>query len=219
MRFWLVIAVVVAVLAVSCAPASAAVAAGEAKADEHKTDAQEGGDDLFKGVLDLAIWTIVVFLLLLLVLRRYAWTPILRGLEQREKNIQSAIEDAKKAREEAAQMRQQYQQEIARANDEARRIRDEARHAAERMGAEFVAKGKAELQAERERLHHELDTSRDQALQQIWIQAAELATLISAKAVRRQLNADDHRRLLDESLAEFRQAGQARRQDIESARA
>src|SRR5262245_31828305 len=72
-------------------------AADEGKAASHDTAEQEK-DDVFKGWLDLSIWTIVVFLVLLFVLGKYAWKPMLQGLEQREHSIQSAMEEAKKAR-------------------------------------------------------------------------------------------------------------------------
>jgi F-type H+-transporting ATPase subunit b len=74
------------------------------------------------------------------------------------------------------------------------------------MEAEVVAKGEAQVQAERERLYRELAVAKDQALQQMMNQAADLAAMISTKAVRRQLNADDHRRLLDEALDDMREA-------------
>ena len=56
---------------------------------------------IFKPALDLTIWTVVVFLLLLAVLYRFAWKPLLQGLSKRETDIHSAVEDARKAREEA----------------------------------------------------------------------------------------------------------------------
>jgi F-type H+-transporting ATPase subunit b len=189
------------------------------KGAEHPISIKEEESSFVEKVADLAIWTTLVFLAMLWVLKRYAWGPIQAGLEHREHSIQQAIDDARVAREETEKLRQELAGERARANDEARQIRDQARQAAEKIAADYMAKGKAELQAERERLEREVATERDQALHQIFMQAADLATLISSKAVRRQLNADDHRRLLDEALAEFRQAGTARRQDLESVRA
>ena len=61
-------------------------------------------------------------------------------------------------------------------------------------------------EAERERLHRDINTARDQALKQLWEQSAQLATLISAKAIRRQLSPEDHRRLVDEALADLQGA-------------
>ena len=80
----------------------------------------------------------------------------------------------------------------------------------------MIAKTKAEMQAEKDRLYRELHLAKDQALKELWNQAADLATLISTKAIRRQLTADDQRRLTDEALSELTQAA-GRRQTVGSA--
>jgi F-type H+-transporting ATPase subunit b len=172
--------------------------------------------DIFGKSLDLAIWTTVVFLVLLFVLNKYAWGPMLEGLQQREARIRNAIDEAQKAQEEAQRLREQFRLEMAQAEEKARAIQEEARRDAQRFRDEETAKTKADLQAERDRMYRELQTARDQALQQLWNQAAELATLISAKAIRRQLTPEDHRRLADEALAELNQAA-AQRQLVRSA--
>ena len=211
MRGWLVIGIVVSIVAV-CAPA-AAWAQDEHKATpgEHKDAAgghKEGAakDDVFGWALDLAIWTIAVFLILLFVLRKWAWRPMLEGLEKREQAIASAIEDARAAREEAASLRQEIQAERQKANDTIRQMFDKARQDATRLSEEFRAQAMADVQAERERLRREVEVARDQALHDIYTQGAHLATLISAKAVRRHLTEEDHRQLIDEALAELRQS-------------
>jgi F-type H+-transporting ATPase subunit b len=178
--------------------------------DEHK---DEG---VFSGALDLTIWTIVVFLLLLFVLSRYAWKPMLQGLEQRERNIHEAAEEARRAREEAQRLREEFQEKINRAHDEVRGILDESRRAAQRQHDDMMEAARKEIQAERDRLHREMELARDQALRQIWSQGAELAALVSAKAIRRQLTPDDHRQLVDEALAELREAGVAHQRMVAS---
>jgi len=220
MRCWLILVALLvlvgltgsSLLAAPADPAKAAEGKGEHKDDKHKDDhkGEKEGIDLFRGALDLSIWTIVIFLVLFFVLSKYAWGPILQGMEAREKNIHQAVLDAQAARTEATNVRQELQAQIARANDEARQIRDQARKAAEKSAADEIARVKAELQAEKERLHREVETERDQALHSILQQAATLATLISAKAIGRSLNDDDHRRLLDEALREIRPAAQDR---------
>src|SRR5438132_13953965 len=95
-------------------------------------------------------------------------------------------------------------------------ILDEAGGDAQRATDEMLGKARAEIQKERERLHREIGMARDQALQEIWNQTAQLATMISAKAIRRQLDADDHRRLVDEAIAELHQAGNERQREVAS---
>jgi F-type H+-transporting ATPase subunit b len=223
MRLVLLVGIVVLALAAS-SPGHARAGEGPAAASSLLAAADKGGGgeekiDLFKGWVDLSLWSIVVFLVLFFLLSRYAWPQIAEGLDRREKSIARDKEDAEKARREADEMRKKLQAEMARVNEEIRVMMDKARHDAEKTAAEEVARGKAELQAERDRLHRELAVSRDQALHQMWTQAANLATLISGKAIRKQLGPDDHRALLDEALTEFRSAAQTRRHDLESAHA
>jgi len=156
---------------------------------------------------DLGIWTIVVFALLFLVLRRFAWGPILEGLKSREANIKGALAQAELARKEAQLMRLELQKEMSGAQDKIRQLMDEARRDAQRAKDEMITEARKEIQSERERLQREIALARDQALQELWTQTAQLATLVSAKAIRRQLNIEDHRRLVDEAIAELRTVG------------
>ena len=186
-------------------PASAAADHGEGAAakghDDHKGAAEP---PIFTPVrIDLAIWTLVVFLLLLFILTKYAWGPMLEALKKREENVRAAIEEALRAREEAQRLREQLQKELNSAHEKVREILDEGRRDAQRLTEEMIAKARSEIQTERDRLRREIETARDQALHELWKQAAQLATLISAKAVRRHLTEDDHRQLVDEALAEL----------------
>lgn len=230
-RSWLIAPVVHAawVLLVACLLSNslvgvAVVHAADAKdtKDKHSSkdhkDHPESKDSPFKGNVDTALWSLLVFLVLLGVLSKFAWGPISNSLESRERNLRLAEEEARRAREEAETVRNSLDSLKTKANEEARQIRDEARKAAEKSASDEIARARAELQAERERLLREVETDRDQALQNIWQQASSLATLISAKAVGRALNEDDHRRLLDEALRDFRQAAQDRTRDIISVR-
>jgi F-type H+-transporting ATPase subunit b len=165
-----------------------------------------GDENILSPRYDLGIWTIVVFGVLLLVLRKYAWGPMLEGLQRREQNIQGALDEARRGREEAERLRADLQQEMNHAQEKVRDILDEGRRGAQRQYDELVAKARSDIQGERERLHREVDMARDQALHELWTRTAQLATLISAKAIRRQLNEDDHRRLVDEAITELRNA-------------
>src|SRR5262249_10494578 len=137
----------------------------------------EGG--VFKGLLDIGIWTVVVFLGLLFVLTKYAWKPMLQGLEKREKDIHAAVEEARRAKDEAHQIRAQLEQERQKGYDEVRGMIEDARKEAEQLKERRKAEADAEIAAERQRLRREMAVARDQALQEMWRQAADLATLVS----------------------------------------
>jgi F-type H+-transporting ATPase subunit b len=156
---------------------------------------------------DLGVWTFLVFLAVFAILYWKAWPLILEGLQKREHTIQNALDEAKKAQGEAEKLRAQLNQEMSRAQDKVREIIDEGRKHATQMQDEMLNKARADIQADRDRLRRELDTARDQALSEIWTKATDLASLMSAKAIGRQISMDDHRRLFDESLEELTRAG------------
>jgi len=201
------------------ADVSSAVFAAAAKADDkHKEETHKEKIDIFKGALDLTIWTIVVFLLLFFILGKFAWPQIMTGLRQREETIAKDKHEALLARQEAEDLRVKLRQEAEKANDQIRQMISKAQKDAEQTAADEIARGKAELQAERQRLHRDVETMKNQALQEIWSSGATLATTISAKVVRKNLTYDDHRALLAEALDEFKSAALHRLDEGESAR-
>jgi F-type H+-transporting ATPase subunit b len=187
-------------------------------ADEHHpgTGEPEEEPSLLSPAFDLGIWSIVIFVLLLIVLRVFAWGPILEGLQKRESQIRASIKEAEDARSSAQQMREQLQQEMNNAQDKVRALMDEARKNGEHLREQMVSDARKEIQSERERLHREAELARDQALQQIVNQTADLAVLVSTKIIPRQLSADDQRRLVDEALGDLRQAAAERQRMVAS---
>jgi F-type H+-transporting ATPase subunit b len=156
---------------------------------------------------DLGLWTLVVFILLFLILRKLAWGPMLEGLHKREDAIRSAVEEAKLARAETEQLRAKFQKEMAEEFAKIPAIMDEARRDAAHMAEEMRAKAAADIQADRQRLRREIEMAKDQALQDIYHQGVQMATMMSAKVLGRHISEDDHRRLVDETLSELRSAG------------
>jgi F-type H+-transporting ATPase subunit b len=194
-------------------PKAEHTASGQATpaAGGHSVESDHKEPGLFPETADLGIWSLVVFLILFLLLKWKAWPPILENLQKREQGILNAIAEAERARDEAAQMRLQLQKELDNAGDKVRAIMDEARRDAQHARDEMMSEARTEIQTERDRMRREIEVARDQALQDIWTQTAQLATLISTKAIRRSITPDDHRRLVDEALAELRTAGGQRR--------
>jgi F-type H+-transporting ATPase subunit b len=169
----------------------------------HSSGGAEGPADLmFRPALDLAIWTMVVFLLLLFVLTKYAWKPLLQGLHKREESIASALEEAKLARAEAEKVRADFEIERKQRGQEIAKIMEQARLDAENLRQELRTRASEEIQTERARLRREIETAKDQALQEIWNQAVHLASAISARTIRRSLSDEDQKRLMDDALTE-----------------
>jgi F-type H+-transporting ATPase subunit b len=195
--------VVVATLALTfCAPPAIAVASEEPGTQESgKIDiAEKFGLKRY----DLAIWTFVVFGLLIIVLGKYAWGPIMAGLDKREANLRKAHDDADAARSEAQKALDDVKARLAKTSDEVRAMLDEARREAQAVKDRFKSDAATEIQAERDRIRREIDMAKDQALQEIYHQAVQLAALVSTKAIKRQLTPADHQGLLDDALADLR---------------
>jgi F-type H+-transporting ATPase subunit b len=154
---------------------------------------------------ETAIWTVVIFVGLFVILQRTAWPKILEGMQLRESSIENAIEEAKNLRAENAKGLAEMQKQLDSAYAEIPKLMDQARKDADALKEKIRSEAAAEVQKDRTRLLREVDTAKDQALQEIWTQAAQLATLISTKVVGRSLSVEDHRRLVDEATADLRE--------------
>lgn len=162
----------------------------------------------FSGDIGNALWTLVIFGLVVLVLGKYAWGPLLSGLQARERFIQDSLESAKRDREAAEARLKEYEQRLAGARDEATAIVDEARRDAEALKRTLEADGRAEGQRLIERAKREIGIAADTAVKQIYDESARLATELAGKILQREISPADHERLIREALDRVRAGGQ-----------
>jgi F-type H+-transporting ATPase subunit b len=163
------------------------------------------GPEEFK--TDLAIYTGIVFLILLTVLWKFAWGPIVAGLEKREQRIAENIAAAERAHEEAKLLLAEYDRKLAGAAEQVRMMLEEARKDAEQVKLEIIAEAKEAAKLEFERSRRELQRATDQALKELSERATNLAVDLASKIVRAQLSQHDHARLVQEAMAEFVSSG------------
>jgi len=152
----------------------------------------------------LMIWTIGTFLILLFILNKAAWKPILGALEAREKNIKDNIEAARKAREDADRSIEEYRKKLAEAHAEAQSTVAKARQDAERVGEELKAKYKLEADTMLDKARKQIELEKQAALKEIRDEVAGLAIAAAEKVISKSLDSEDHRRLVVESLKESR---------------
>lgn len=145
----------------------------------------------------LSIATLLVFGLLLAVLWRFAWGPLAKALHDREHNMEHALHAAEHARAEADRLLAEHRAQMAQAADQVRAIIEEARRDAQSTADEILKKAHAESESTRQRAEREIGTARDQALLEIWTKTADLAVTVAGKVLAKQLNPDDHRRLVE----------------------
>ena len=152
---------------------------------------------------DLAIWTAVVFLFLLVILWKFAWKPIAEGLDKREQNVADQIAQAEAANQKASNILADYQSQLAAAGDKVRAILDQGRRDAEQVGQEVVDKAKQEAQAEYQQALKQIDAATDNAIKELAGQSATLAVELAGKIVRAKLNPNDHSRLIEDAVGGF----------------
>jgi len=150
---------------------------------------------------DLAIWSFVVFLGLLALLTKFAWKPIMQGLEKREQGIADTIAATQAANAEAKQMLASYERRLAEASEEVRGMLEEARRDAETTRQSIVAEARKAAEDERNRARHEIVLAKDDALAQIAQKAGELAVDVAGKFLREKLGKEDQARLVRDSVA------------------
>jgi len=197
-----------AVAVIGWLAATTACAADAAKPDAHASahddhgdhSAAHGNSDPLSFDPDLAIWTVVVFLVLLGVLRKFAWGPIVAGLERREKMIADHIAAAEQSHADAQRLLAEYEGRIAKAHDEVRALLDEARRDAEHTQQDIVAKAKVDAEAELARAKREIETAKDQALITLAESAANQAVDLAGKILGAKLNPAEHISLIDKAL-------------------
>lgn len=155
---------------------------------------------------DLAIWTAAVFLVLLLVLRKFAWGPIAQGLEKREQGIADQIDQAERSNAEARQLLAQYQQKLAASQEEIRQMLQSARHEAQKAGQQIVDKARADAQAEHQRMLGEIELATLHALKELAERSATLAVELAGKIVEAKLDPKAHAGLIERAVADFSRA-------------
>jgi F-type H+-transporting ATPase subunit b len=151
----------------------------------------------------LIVWTVVTFVVLLGVLWKFAWNPLLGALEAREEAIKRTIDDAERLQAEAQKVLEEHKARLAEARAEGNRVLDEARQAGERLKAEIMEKARAETGKVLERAQRQLELETEQALQTVRYRAADLALQAAERVLERSLTDADHRRLAEEAIAEI----------------
>lgn len=159
------------------------------------------------GVMDFSlaqfISTLLAFGLVFFILYRLAWPKILGGLEEREQKIRSEVFAAEAAHQKAAESLKEYEQSLAKAKAEATEMIEKTKAEQTRMAAELRTKAEAELNQMRESARQNIDAAKRAALTEIYNEAASLATEVASKILQREVNEDDQRRLVEESVDGF----------------
>ncbi len=167
--------------------------------------AEEGGGGLLSVNPGLTIWTIVIFLIVLAILSKAAYPKILGAVEARERHIAELTEAAERDRAAAAALAAENRQLVEDTRARVHGAVEEARGQAEKMRAEVLEAANRERQEMLERARRDIASEREMALDTVRQDAVVLAMAAAEKLVRRNLDTEDNRRLVRESLARMGQ--------------
>ncbi len=148
----------------------------------------------------LMVWTVVTFVVLALVLSKFAWKPLLKSLKDREDTIRQALDSAEKARAESAQLLKRNEENLAKAEEEYRKILREGKMLAEKLKEEIVAKAHQQAQRELQQAKEEIHRDIDAAKQQLRGEVADLAILAAGKILDETMDAQKHKKIVDKFL-------------------
>jgi len=151
----------------------------------------------------LMIWTIVFFVIVLVILKRYAFGPIQKTIDERRERIRQAIDEADRAREEARHLLEEHRKLIGQAKSEAEEILAEARHVADSQRERVREETEADRQRRLEETRRQIEQATHQALGQIRDEVGRLSLLAAEKVTRKSLTDADQRRLIEEALADI----------------
>lgn len=175
--------------------------------------AQEGAEgrvNLLAPNVGLMFWTLIIFVILLFVLAKFAFPPMLAAVEARERALQEAIDGAKADRAEAAELLARHRAEMDSARVEAQRLIADGRAAGERLRDEMLEQTRAQQQELLDRARREIATERDRAIAELRHEAVELAIVGASKVIEHNLDDAANRKLIDGFLSSLPAATTAR---------
>ncbi|NUQ13050.1 MAG: F0F1 ATP synthase subunit B [Gemmatimonadaceae bacterium] len=171
--------------------------------------AEETRADLLSPSGGLMFWTIVIFVLLLIVLSRFAFKPMLAAVEARERSLQEAIDAARRDREEAERVLAEHRAQLETARAEAQKMIADGRATAEKLRSDLLEQTKTQQQEMLERARRDIETEKTNAIAALRREAVDLAIAGAGKVIERNLDSDANRKLVESFLGSVTLGGKA----------
>lgn len=151
----------------------------------------------------LILWTIITFLIVLMILRAKAWKPLLQALTEREERIRHALQHAENAQAEAQRLLDENKRQLAKAEEESQHIIRQGRELGDRLKAEIVEKANASARATIEQAKDEIRREKEAALTQLRMEVADLAIGVAGKILDQNLDTPRQRQLVDSAIKDL----------------
>jgi F-type H+-transporting ATPase subunit b len=157
----------------------------------------------FAGNVGNAVWTLVIFVIVVLVLGKFAWGPVLSLLQQREEFIHRSLSDAKRDRDEAETRLKEYAAKLQSAQREAVAILEEARRDSERLREELRGRAKTEAETLIKNAERQIQLETSRAVQQIRQEAVDLSVTIASRLLQRNISKEDNEKLIADAMKQI----------------
>ena len=151
----------------------------------------------------LIVWTIITFSALVVILRMFAWKPMLEALHKREENIRLSLERAEQAKHEAERLIEENRKQLARAEENARKVINEGRSLAEKLKSEIVDKANQQAVKMVDQAKQEIERDKELALSQLRSEVANLAINAAERILGEALDANKHRKVVDDMMKDL----------------
>jgi len=148
----------------------------------------------------LFLWTILTFLVLLVLLARFAWKPLLALLDRREEMIRQSLDDADKAKQELQRLQQESKAILSKARVEAQSILAKSRSQAEKLKGELRQEAKVQADSILRDAEKQIQVETEKAIAVIKTEVVDLSLLVASKLIKRNLSKEDNQSLIEESL-------------------
>jgi len=148
------------------------------------------------------IYMLVFFIVLLALLKKFAWGPLMDVMEEREKHVASEIEEAEKSRKEAEIAAKEAAEQLQQTRQEAQSIIEEAREAGVRQEQEIIRAAREEASRLKQSAKEDIENEKEKALQALQEQVASLSVLIASKVIEKEISEQDQEKLIEEYIKE-----------------
>jgi len=172
-----------------------APAAGQAAAEHAESP------NVFAFTWNVSFWTVLIFLVLLSVLIKFAFPPILGYANAREKRIQDTLDETRRQQEEAARLLEEQRKQLAQARTEAQQIIAEGKSAAEKLRQDLLNRAREEQEEIIARAKADIEAERARAVESVRREAVEVALAAASRLIEQRLDQEADRRLVNEYLA------------------
>jgi F-type H+-transporting ATPase subunit b len=172
-----------------------------ATAAEAPEAAQPG---IFSGSMADSIWTVIAFVILVLVLGKFAWRPLLEGLKAREERIRQEVTTAENARKQAEKTLQEYNSRMERLEQQGRQITEKAAKEAEKLAKEIAEKARLEAVSLKQRAQSDIEAAHKSAKDQLWDEVGDIMLALGNRVMGRMITDEDNQRLIREAVEKLK---------------